>query len=131
MDLSKDEEVTKEVLEKKFKTKTLDEWMEIFKDLDACVTPVLSLNEAPLFKHNVERKSFVKLEDNSFMPSMSWLSNMNTSERSFAMPKIGQNSRQILAEIGYSKSDIDELFRNKVVEEKSEAKRDGRVSSKI
>ena len=43
-----------------FKTKTRDEWSEIFDGSDACVTPVLELNEAPEHPHNKARESFVK-----------------------------------------------------------------------
>ena len=80
--------------------------MSIFKDLDACVSPVLSLDEAPNYKHNRERNSFVKLNDGSFLPSMNWLTDMNNEKRSFEMPKIGQHSTSILKEIGYSLEDI-------------------------
>jgi alpha-methylacyl-CoA racemase len=43
-----------------FKTKTRQEWTEIFDMSDACVTPILELNEAPDHPHNKARKSFVK-----------------------------------------------------------------------
>ncbi|PAV62909.1 hypothetical protein WR25_26747 [Diploscapter pachys] len=49
-----------EELEKLFKTKTRDEWAEIFKDKDACVTPVLDIHEAGTFPHNSQRSTFSK-----------------------------------------------------------------------
>jgi alpha-methylacyl-CoA racemase len=42
------------------KTKTRDEWMKIFDGTDACVAPVLSMDEAPKHPHNAERKTFVE-----------------------------------------------------------------------
>ncbi len=42
------------------KTKTRDEWMTIFDGTDACVAPVLSMDEAPQHLHNAERKTFVE-----------------------------------------------------------------------
>ena len=60
MDFNKTDEVTKEALEQKFKTKTQEEWVKIFKDLDACVSPVLTLDEAPFHPHNIENNSFIK-----------------------------------------------------------------------
>lgn len=42
-----------------FATRTRDEWDGIFADRDACVTPVLSLAEAPRHPHNVARRTFV------------------------------------------------------------------------
>lgn len=41
-----------------FKTRTRDEWAEVFGDPDACVTPVLSLTEAPRHPHLVHRQTF-------------------------------------------------------------------------
>jgi alpha-methylacyl-CoA racemase len=41
-----------------FRTKTRDEWTEIFEDRDACVTPVLSPTEAATHRHNVARGTF-------------------------------------------------------------------------
>ena len=43
-----------------FKTKTRQEWCQIFDGSDACVTPVLELDEAPDHPHNKARESFVK-----------------------------------------------------------------------
>ncbi|MGH8856487.1 MAG: CaiB/BaiF CoA transferase family protein [Polaromonas sp.] len=45
-------------LEKIFLTRTRDEWAALFENTDACVSPVLSLTEAPLHPHNVAREIF-------------------------------------------------------------------------
>jgi alpha-methylacyl-CoA racemase len=45
----------------RFLEKTRDEWAAIFEPLDACVSPVLSLTEAPLHPHNEARKAFVEV----------------------------------------------------------------------
>lgn len=42
------------------KTKTRDDWMKVFEGTDACVAPVLSMDEAPKHAHNAERKTFVE-----------------------------------------------------------------------
>ena len=126
--MSSDDEVSKEVLEQKFKSKTLAEWMEVFKDLDACVSPVLSLDEAPLYRHHIERKSFVKLPDSSFLPSMNWLPGMSPESRSFDMPKIGQHSANILKEVGYSDTEISKFLTDRIVEESKKKKS---VNSKL
>ncbi len=42
------------------KTKTRDEWMKVFDGTDACVAPVLSMDEAPKHPHNADRKTFVE-----------------------------------------------------------------------
>lgn len=42
------------------KTKTRDQWMAIFDGTDACVAPVLSMEEAPKHPHNAARRTFVE-----------------------------------------------------------------------
>lgn len=39
-----------------FKGKTREEWMAVFEGTDACVAPVLELDEVPLHAHNRERR---------------------------------------------------------------------------
>ncbi|MCW2580061.1 MAG: L-carnitine dehydratase/bile acid-inducible protein [Blastococcus sp.] len=41
-------------------TRTRDEWTEVFQDTDACLTPVLSLREAPVHPHMAARGVFVE-----------------------------------------------------------------------
>ncbi len=42
-----------------FRTKTREEWARLLEGTDACVTPVLSMSEAPHHHHNVARGVFV------------------------------------------------------------------------
>jgi alpha-methylacyl-CoA racemase len=48
-------------LEALFKTKTRDEWCQVFKDSDACFAPVLPAAEVFEHEHHVARGSFVDL----------------------------------------------------------------------
>jgi alpha-methylacyl-CoA racemase len=48
----------KERFATRFREKTRDEWTEIFADVDACVTPVLSPREAATHRYNTERDVF-------------------------------------------------------------------------
>ncbi len=45
-------------LKQVFKTRSRDEWAAHFEGSDACVTPVLSIDEAPLHPHMAARKIF-------------------------------------------------------------------------
>ncbi|SNR94266.1 alpha-methylacyl-CoA racemase [Haloechinothrix alba] len=45
-----------------FRSKTRDEWEEIFRDTDACVTPVLAPDEATAHPHAVARNAFVDVD---------------------------------------------------------------------
>jgi len=44
-----------------FATRTREEWAEVFDGTDACVSPVLSLLEAPQHPHNAARETFVEV----------------------------------------------------------------------
>ncbi len=52
----------KERLRAAFRTKTRDEWCAQFEQTDACVTPVLSLEEAPKHSHNQARQTFIEVD---------------------------------------------------------------------
>ena len=52
----------KEQLRAAFRTKTRDEWCAQLEISDACVTPVLSLEEAPGHHHNQSRQTFVEVD---------------------------------------------------------------------
>lgn len=54
--------VVREVLRAKFLTRTRDAWCELLQHSDACVTPVLSLGEAPDHPHAIARESFVTID---------------------------------------------------------------------
>lgn len=49
----------KAILTKTFASKTRDEWVALFDGSDACVSPVLSMAEAPDDPHNIARDVFV------------------------------------------------------------------------
>lgn len=59
-DVYSDPEEMVKKLEAAFKSKTRDEWSDLFLGQDACVTPVLDMEEAVQFPHHKERKAFVK-----------------------------------------------------------------------
>jgi len=52
----------KRVIQDKVLLKTRDDWANIFDGTDACVAPVLDMNEAPMHPHNQARKTFVDID---------------------------------------------------------------------
>ena len=46
----------------KIKLKSRSEWVEIFSDSDACVSPVLSMEEAQKHPHNLARDAFTNID---------------------------------------------------------------------
>ncbi len=47
---------------KKIKTRTRDEWAKLFEGTESCVTPVLTLDEAPQHPHLRERAAYVDID---------------------------------------------------------------------
>ena len=50
------------ILEQRFKTRTRDEWCALLEGTDACVAPVLAMDEAPLHKHLRARETFIEVD---------------------------------------------------------------------
>jgi alpha-methylacyl-CoA racemase len=85
--------------------RTRDEWVKRFAGTDACVAPVLSMDEAPGHPHNVARGTFGELGGViQPMPAPRF------SGDSTALPKPprpeGADGREILSELGYSAAEI-------------------------
>ena len=53
----------KKIIALKIKSKSRSEWVEIFSDSDACVTPVLQMEEAQIDPHNVAREAFTNIDE--------------------------------------------------------------------
>lgn len=109
----------KDIFSKRFAQKTQAEWRQIFDDSDACVSPVLSLNEAAQHPHNVERKSFVPCSDQGNLVPSPAPKLSRTPGESHAMRSqlnAGQDTQRILEEIGYTKEKINELEETGVIE---------------
>lgn len=51
----------REAFETRFRSRSRDEWAEHFSTMDACVSPVLTMGEAPSYPHNVERDGYVQV----------------------------------------------------------------------
>jgi alpha-methylacyl-CoA racemase len=95
------------VLADAFRARTRDEWAELFAPLDACVAPVLTLDEAPRHPHNEARGSFVDVAGTTLpapVPRMS-----ATPAAVGDVPGIGADTDTLLAELGYSREDLAEL----------------------
>ncbi len=97
-------------LQKEFSKKSQDEWMEIFKDLDACVMPVNSFGEACENPQIKERKMVVEMDHPKFGKINNISSPIKYSRtplkiRSLA-PKPGQDTMLILEKMGFSSEEI-------------------------
>jgi len=96
---------SKALLAARFRTRTRDEWAAHFGMSDACVTPVLSLTEAPADAHMVARGTFV---DGVPGPAPRF-SRTPTSVRSAAR-RPGQDTAEVLQAWGMPPERVQELL---------------------
>jgi alpha-methylacyl-CoA racemase len=91
-----------------FRTRTRAQWCALFDGTDACVTPVLNLDEAPSHPHNAARGAFV---DSAGMtqpaPAPRFSRTPGGIQRPPARP--GEHGPQILADWGFTAAEIDDL----------------------
>jgi alpha-methylacyl-CoA racemase len=92
-----------------FATRSRDDWAKRFKDTDACVTPVLSLDEAPKHPHNRSRKAFVDVAGLQQPAPAPRLSRTPSTIQSPA-PYPGQHTREALVDWGFPEEEIDGLL---------------------
>lgn len=88
-----------------FGTRTRDEWADHFADSDACVTPVLSMGEAPAHPHNAARSTFVS-RDGVVQPAPAPRFSRTTADPGLPAPVIGEHTDAVLADLGLAKEEI-------------------------
>ncbi len=95
------------VFEEAFRARPRAEWESVFATRDACVTPVLSMIDAPAHPHNAERDCFVEANGHVQVapPVRFGRTPASIGEPS---PQAGADNERVLAEIGI---DTDELAR--------------------
>ena len=106
-------------LQKIFSEKTLNEWMEIFKDEDVCVEPVLNLKEA--FESDYSKERNIIFELNSKIDGrVKQIKNPVEISPKVSLehkphPDLGENNLEILTSIGLTEEEIEKLKREKVI----------------
>lgn len=100
-----------------FKKKTQDEWCAIFDGVDACVTPILNVEDTPHHPHNKENETFRVTEDNLVIPNPApRLSRTpGISMATCKNPERGEHSIEILNELGFDSKEIDNFLTNDIV----------------
>lgn len=100
----------------RFATRTRDEWVEHFRGRDACVAPVLELEEVPRHPHHVARRAFfVGPGQHTYLAPAPRFSRTPGSIRREG-PASGDDTDAILTECGYSAAEIHALRATRTVD---------------
>lgn len=89
-----------------FKTKTLAEWTDIFDGSDACVAPVLSIEETLAHPHNRQRETFVTYEGVAQPAPAPRFSRTPPSIRR-PPPSPGEHTASVLVDFGFDDAEIE------------------------
>ncbi len=99
----------KALLAEVFATRTRDAWAEVFEGTDACVTPVLSLHEAPRHPHLAARGTFEEHGGTVQPAAAPRLSRTPAAVRG-APRAAGQDTRAVLASYGFAPAEVERLL---------------------
>lgn len=112
-------EKTYKELSELFKAKTLEQWMDHFKDVDCCISPVLSLSETIKNEQVVARNTVVTNEHPEEGDVIQFSLPLKFSSFEFEIkkpaPLHGEDTLDILTDLGYSAKEIEELKDNLVI----------------
>ncbi len=105
--------------DKIFKSKNLLEWIEIFKDEDVCVEPVLNLKEAFESDYAKSRNIIFTLrnkEDGEVKQIKNPVELYPATEIEYkSHPQMGEHTEEILLKLGFTKDEINNLKVEKVI----------------
>ena len=115
-DLRLDSEETKRMVREAFRTRTMEEWREVFSKLDACVEPVLTLEEAKNDEQILQRRMMPEVPLPEELQGPSAVRQPGCPLKLSACPPeyrhtgypTGYHTQEILGQLGFSKSQIKE-----------------------
>lgn len=99
----------REAIAERLRTRTRDEWAAVFADSDACVAPVLTIDEAPRHPHAVARQAYVDL-DGMVQPAVAPRFSRSRPEVPPPPAEPGADTTAVLREAGLSAEAIAALL---------------------
>ena len=102
-----------------FKTKTREEWMAMTAERDVCLSPILGFEEIEADSHLISRNMIVE-QDHPICGKTKSIGvpikfSETSAEPSCSPPMFGEDTQEILTELGYSESEIAVLVKSGLV----------------
>jgi alpha-methylacyl-CoA racemase len=91
-----------------FAARSRDEWAEVFAGTDACVSPVLSMAEAPVHPHATARNAFVEV-GGIVQPAPAPRFGRTGAANPAAPPRPGADTDAVLAGLGLAAAEVADL----------------------
>jgi alpha-methylacyl-CoA racemase len=95
----------REAIAAALRTRTRDEWAAEFDGSDACVTPVLALDEAPTHPHALARDAYVSV-GGVVQPGPAPRFSRSGARPPRPAPAMGEHTAEVLREAGYSAEQV-------------------------
>ncbi len=86
--------------------KTRDEWVAHLAGFDCCCEPVLELDEVAAHPLHVAREAFFTLDGGDLGPMQQLRTPVGVRDHSTPAPRLGQHSRDVLADYGFAPDEI-------------------------
>ena len=98
----------------KIKQKTRDQWCAIFEGHEACFSPVLGMDEVRLHPHNAARDTFLEIDG---VLQAAPAPRFSRTKSAVPSPPVepGHHTQEVLDAFGFTRSEISELKRQKVI----------------
>lgn len=106
--------VLRDKIETAIASRTRDEWMLEFSGSDACVAPVLTLEETVVDPHNVVRDTHYRL-DGVLQPAGAPKFSCSQPERSTTPEPAGASCDNVLMELGYAAETLADYRERKII----------------
>jgi len=90
---------------KTFKSKTRDEWVDIFEGTDSCIAGILDYNEAVHHPHNIARGTYIEV-NGDIQPAPAPKFSRTHCQIPAAPPAEGADTKSVLADIGLDENMI-------------------------
>ena len=105
----------KPVFAERIKQKTRDEWCAIFGEADACFAPVLDMDEAVAYPHNVARKNFVTVAGVPQAAPAPRFSRTVSEIQGAPIPAGSSNDEVLASVLGLSEEELADLKSSRVI----------------